>query len=180
MATPPNVANLSLLKGIISWMAAGEVAYADLGECSSFTTSMDAETLVYNSRRHSSRIPVKTVTLGKTMSVGITMSELALSNLEIWSMGEASGDPEVIEIGTAAEIRGALRYVGTNEVGQTFQVDLYDVLLTPNGDLEWLSDADWSEMQVTGSVNADPSTGSFGQIREIEAGVEVPAGSPPV
>lgn len=180
MATPPNVDNLSLFKGIISWMAVGEVAYRDLGECLSFTTSMDAETLVYNSRRHSSRIPVKTVTLGKTMSVGITMSEFDLSNLEIWSMGEASGSPDVLEIGTAAEIRGALRYVGTNEVGNTFQVDLFDVLLTPNGDLEWLTDNDWSEMQLTGSVNADPTTGSFGQIRAITAGVEVPAGSPPV
>lgn len=180
MATPPNVANLSLFKGIIKWKPAGAGSYSDLGECLSFTTSMDAETLVYNSRRHSSRIPVKTVTLGKTMSVGITMSEFADSNLEIWSMGESGGSPGVIEIGTAAEVRGALRYIGTNEVGPTFQVDLYDVLLTPNGDLEWLADTDWSEMQLSGSVNADPTTGSFGQIQPITAGIEVAAGSPPV
>ena len=135
MATPPNVDNLSLFKGIISFMPAGAGTYADLGECLSFTTSMDAETLVYNSRRHSSRIPVKTVTLGKTMTVGLTMSEFDLSNLELWSMGEAAGSPAAVSIGTAAEVRGALRYVGTNEVGQTFQVDLYDVLLTPNVDL---------------------------------------------
>lgn len=180
MATPPNVDNLSLFKGIIKWKAAGAGSYADVGECLSFTTSLTAETLVYNSRRHSSRIPVKTVTLGKTMSVGITMSEFADSNLEIWSMGESSGSPGVITIGTAAEVRGALRYIGTNEVGQTFQVDLYDVLLTPNGDLEWLADTDWSQMQLTGSVNADPTTGSFGDIQPITAGVEVAAGSPPV
>lgn len=180
MATPPNVDNLSLFKGIISWMAAGAASYADLGECLSFTTSLSAETLVYNSRRFSSRIPVKTVTLGKSMTVGITMSEFAASNLTIWSMGEAGGSPGVITIGTAAEVRGALRYVGTNEVGQTFQVDLYDVLLVPNGDLEWLADTDWSEMQLTGTVNADPTTGSFGDIQPITAGVEVTAGSPPV
>lgn len=180
MATPPNVANLSLFKGIIKWKPASEGSYRDMGECSSFTTSMGAETLVYNSRRHSSRIPVKTVTLGKTMNVGITMSEMDDSNVEIWSMGETGGSPGVITIGTAAKVRGALRYVGTNEVGVAYQVDLYDVNLTPNGDLEWLSDADWSEMQVTGSVNADPSTGSFGDIQEITAGIEVTAGSPPV
>lgn len=180
MATPPNVDNLSLFKGIISWKAVGAGSYADLGECLSFTTSMNADTLVYNSRRHSSRIPVKTVTLGKTMSVGIKMSEFAMSNLELWSMGDASGSPSVIEIGVAAEVRGALRYVGTNEVGETYQVDLFDVLLTPNGDLEWLADTDWSEMDVTGSVNADPTTGSFGQIRAITAGIAVPTGSPPV
>lgn len=180
MATPPNVANLSLFKGIIKWKAAGAGSYSDLGECLSFTTSMDAETLVYNSRRHSSRIPVKTVTLGKTMTVGLTMSEFDDSNLLLWSMGEEAGSPAVISIGTAAEVRGALRYIGTNEVGATFQVDLFDVLLTPNGDLEWLTDNDWSEMQLQGTVNADPTTGSFGEIREITAGVEVTAGSPPV
>jgi hypothetical protein len=181
MATPPNVDNLSLFKGIIkSKPVTQSGALVDRGECLSFTTSMSAETLVYNSRRHSSRIPVKTVTLGKTMTVGITMSEFDLTNLEMWSMGEASGSPSTIEIGTAAEVRHWIRYIGTNEVGQAYQVDLYDVLLTPNGDLEWLSDTDWSEMQLTGSVNADPTTGSFGQIRAITAGVPVAAGSPPV
>lgn len=180
MATPPNVANLSLLKGIVKWKEAGAGSYRDLGELSSFTTSMDVETLVYNSRRHSSRIPVKTVTLGKTMTVGLTMSEWAAENVELWSMGETGGSPGVISIGTAAEVRGALRVIGTNEVGETFQVDLYDVLLVPNGDLEWLSDADWSEMQLTGTVNADATTGSFGDIQPITAGVEVTAGSPPV
>jgi hypothetical protein len=180
MATPPNVANLSLLKGIVKWMPAGTGSYRDLGELSSFTTSMDVETRVYNSRRHSSRIPVKTVTLGKTMSVGMTMSEWADENVELWAMGESDGSPGVITIGTAAEVRGALRVIGTNEVGEAFQVDLYDVLLVPNGDLEWLSDADWSEMQLTGTVNADATTGSFGDIQPITAGVEVTAGSPPV
>ena len=180
MATPPNVNNLSLFKGIIKWKAAGAGSYADLGECLSFTTSMEAETLVYNSRRHSSRIPVKTVTLGKTMTVGITMSEFDDSNLLLWSMGEAAGSPNTLYIGTAAEVRGALRYIGTNEVGTTWQVDLFDVLLVPNGDLEWLADTDWSEMQLTGTVNADATTGSFGEITEIAAGIEVTAGSPPV
>lgn len=180
MATPPNVANLSLFKGIIKWMPDGSGSYRDMGECSSFTTSMDVETLAYQSRRHSSRIPVKTITLGKTMSVGLTMSELDDSNLELWAMGDTTGSPAVISIGTAAEVRGSLRYIGQNEVGIAYQVDLYDVLLTPNGDLEWLSDADWSEVQLTGSVNADPTTGSFGDIQEITAGVEVAMGSPPV
>jgi hypothetical protein len=139
---------------------------------------MDVQTLVYNSRRHSSRIPVKTITLGTTMAGGITMSELAPDNVEIWALGETGGSPGVITIGTAAEKRYSVRYVGTNEVGPAYQVDLYDVLLTPNGDNEWLADADWSEMQLTMSVNADPTTGSFGDIQPITAGVEVLAGSP--
>ena len=181
MATPPNVDNLSLLKGkIYSKPVTQSGALIDRGECLSFTTSMEAETLPYLSRRHSSRIAVKTVTLGKTMTLGITMSEFDDSNLLMWSMGEAAGSPGTITIGTASEVRHWVRYVGTNEVGQAFQVDLYDVLLTPNGDLEWLADADWSEMQLTGSVNADATTGSFGEIREITAGVAVTAGSPPV
>lgn len=180
MATPPNIANLDLLKGIIKWMPLGESEYRDLGECLSFTTSIEVETLTYQSRRHSSRIPVKTKTLGKTMTVGLTMSEFATENVEMWTMGESDGgDPEVISIGVAPEIRGALRYIGTNS-DSAWQVDLYDVNLSPNGDLEWLADSDWSEMQLQGTVNADPTTGSFGEIQAITPGLEVPAGSPPI
>lgn len=176
MAAPPDVDNLSLFKGIIKFApTATPLVYADLGECLSFATSMEVETLVYQSRRHSSRIPVKTVVLGKTMTVAVTMSEFDLANLTIWAQGITSGTApaEVLEIGTVAEVRGALRYIGTNEVGTTYQVDLLDVLLVPNGDLEWLADADWSEMQLTGTANADPTTGSFGKIRPIAAGVEI-------
>lgn len=180
MATPPNVANLSLLKGIIKFMPEGDSSYRDLGECSSLTTSMNVDTLSYQSRRHSTRIPVKTITLGKTMTLALTMSEWAQDNVEMWAMGESSGSPSVTTIGTLSEVRGALRYIGTNEVGVAYQLDLYDVTLQPNGDLQWLADADWSEMELQGQVNADQTSGSFGNIQEITAGVEVPMGSPPV
>lgn len=181
MATPPNVDNLSLFKGIIKWMANGEASYRDLGEVSAFTTSMDAETLNYLSRRHSSRIPVKTVTLGRTMTVAFTMSELAVENLQMALAGDSSGSPAVVSIGTASEVRGALRFIGTNEVGPAYQVDLYDVIINPTGDLAWLTDNDWTEMQMQGTVMANTATGSFGDVQEITAGVEVPMnGSPPV
>lgn len=180
MATPPNVENLSLLKGRLEIKPVGSGSFRDLGECLSFTTSMDVETLTYQSRRHSSRIPVKTVVLGKTLNVGVTMSEFASENLQLWLMGETAGSPGVISIGTADEQRYWLRYVGTNAIGLAYQVDLYDVAIAPNGDLEWLSDADWSEMQLAGVANADQTTGSFGDVHPITAGVEVTAGSPPL
>lgn len=181
MATPPNVENLSFLKGIIKWMANGESSYRDLGEVSAFSTSMTVETKPYVSKRHSSRIPVKTFNLGKSMTVSFTMSELAAENMEIALMGDSTGSPAVISIGTASEVRGALRYIGTNEEGVPWQVDLYDVSLVPTGDIPWLADADVSEVQMQGTVNANQTTGSFGDAQQITAGVEVPMnGSPPV
>lgn len=180
MPTSPNVENLSLFKGLIKFMPRGESSYRDLGECLSFTTNMAVDQLRYQSRRHSTRIPVKTITLGKQMTLGLTMSEWADANLGMWAMGTPAGSPSVVPIGTLTEVRGALRYIGTNEVGIAFQVDLYDVSLRPNGDLQWLADTDWSEMQLQGDVNADVTTGKFGDIQQITAGVEVPMGSPPV
>lgn len=180
MVDSPNVENLSLFKGIIKFMPVGSVSYRDLGECLSFTTNMAVDLLRYQSRRHSTRIPVKTVTLGKQMTVGLTMSEWSQDNMGMWAMGDAAGSPPVTPIGTLSEVRGALRYIGENNVGVTYQVDLYDVSLRPNGDLQWLADTDWSEMQLQGDVNADPVSGKFGDIQEITPGVEVPMGSPPV
>lgn len=180
MVASPNVENLSLLKGIVKFMPRGDNTYHDLGECLSLTTNMTVDVLRYQSRRHSTRIPVKTVTLGKTLAVAITMSEFSQRNREMWMMGETSGSPAITTIGTLDEVRGALRYLGENEVGIAMQLDLYDVSLRPNGDLQWLADNDWSEMQMNGDVNADQTTGNFGHVQEITAGVEVPMGSPPI
>lgn len=179
MPASPNVDNLSLLKGIVKYRPAGAGSYRDLGECLAFTTTMTVQTLEYQSRRHSTRIPVKIVNLGKTLVVALTMSEFSIENFEMWAMGTAVGSPPVIPIGSDAEVRGALRVLGENTLGQTFQVDLYDVSIRPNGALQWLADADWSEMVMEGTANADPTTGKFGDIQQITPGVEVPMGSPP-
>lgn len=176
----PDVANLSLFKGIAKFMENGETEYRDLGECSAFTTSMSADVMTYQSRRHSSRVPVKTQTVGKTLDVSFTLSEAASENLAIWAMGDIEGSPGFISIGTKSEVRGALRLVGTNEVGKAYQLDLPDVSLSPDGDLSWLTDNDWSEMKIKGTANADPVSGSFGTIHPITAGVEVTVGSPAI
>lgn len=179
MATP-DVGNLTLFKGIVKFMPVDEIVYRDLGELSEFTTSMEVETVVYQSKRHSSRIPVKTVNIGKTMTCAFTMSEMAPENLGIWLMAQQEGSPGFWTIGTRAETRGALRVIGTNEIGIAYQVDLYDVLLTPTGDLSWLTDTDWSEAQIIGTVNANANSGSFGTVVEIEAGIEQTMGSPAI
>ena len=179
MATP-DLGNLSLFKGIVKFMPVDEIIYRDLGELSEFTTSMEVETVSYQSRRHASRIPVKTVNIGRSMTCAFTMSEMAPENLGIWLMAEQEGSPGFWSIGTKSEVRGAIRVVGTNEVGKAYQLDLYDVSLTPAGDLSWLTDTDWSEAQVTGSVNADRNSGSFGTLVEIVAGTEQTMGSPAI
>lgn len=180
MPASPNVENLSLLKGIVKYMKAGSGSYRDLGECLQFNTTMTVQVLEYQSRRHSTRIPVKTINIGKTLAVALTMSEFSTENLAMWAMGTPVGSPPVIPIGEDAEVRGALRVVGENTLGQVFQVDLYDVSLRPNGALSWLADADWSEMVMEGTCNADPTTGKFGDVQPITVGVEVPMGSPPL
>jgi hypothetical protein len=180
MPASPNVDNISLFKGIVKYMKAGSGSYRDLGECLTFTTTMTVQTLEYQSRRHSTRIPVKIINLGKTLVVALTMSEFSPENFEMWAMGTNVGSPPVTPIGSDAEVRGALRVIGENTVGQTFQLDLYDVSLRPNGALAWLADADWSEMILEGTANADTVTGKFGDIQPITAGAEIPMGSPPI
>lgn len=180
MVASPNVENLSLMKGIIKFLPQGEGAYIHLGECSAFTTTIAVETLDYISRRHSSRIPVKTVVLGKTMTLALTMSEFSDTNIGIWAQGDQTGSPLVTSIGTRDEVRGSLRFIGENSIGVAYQVDLYDVLLRPNGALDWLADNQWSEMVLEGTVNANQTTGSFGDIQEITAGSEVAMGSPAI
>jgi hypothetical protein len=179
MATSPSIENLSVLTGVLKWKESGSGSYRDLGEATSLTTTMDFTTLPYMSRRLGSLTQVKEITTGKTMTVSVTLNEPSDLNLEMLFSGVMTGSPAVIEIGTA-EVRGALRYIGKNDVGVKVQIDLFDVIFVPSGDTNWLQGDDWAGFTLTGRALADAVTGSFGQIRPDTTGTEVAAGSPAV
>jgi hypothetical protein len=100
-------------------------------------------------------------------TVKMVMEEFTAANLAIMVLGDfdeaAVGGPEV-EIFSSTSISGALRFVGTNDVGPQITVDLYNVSFTPTGDLEMISD-EWNNMEVTADVlvaASGPNVGKFG------------------
>ncbi len=64
-----------------------------------------------------------------------------------------------LDIFSASEIDGWVRFVGTNDYGANITIDLPNVVFKPSGSFNPISD-EWGQVEVTGEVTA-PS-GSFG------------------
>ena len=163
----PNVGNLQVGKGIVSFHKTGDADFRDLGNVTSFVVTPEVENLEHFSSREGTRKKDLVIVLEQGGTVKIVMEEITAYNLAIMVLGDldeaAVGGPEV-EIFASTAITGHLRFVGTNDVGPKVTIDLYNVSFTPSGDLEMISD-EWNNMEVTGDVlvgTEAPNVGKFG------------------
>jgi len=160
----PNTDNLTLPTGFCKWKGPGDADYRDLGEVLAFTFLLTATEQQHFSKRQGSRFNDFNATQQLTAEVRLTLEEQTSDNLVLALLGtKAVGPPISIDIGTNSEIVGALRFIGTNDVGPRSQVDMPSVKITPGAALNLLSDG-WGNMELTGKVNGDPVTGSFGTL----------------
>jgi hypothetical protein len=171
MPTPtmesPNVGNLQVGKGVVSFFKEGDVGYRDLGNVTSLVITPEVETLEHFSSREGTKKKDLVITLEQGGKVKMVMEEFTAYNLAIMVLGTmdeaAIGGPEV-EIFSSTSVSGALRFVGTNDVGPQITIDLYNVSFTPTGDLEMISD-EWNSMEVEGDIltaASGPNEGKFG------------------
>lgn len=166
--TSPNTGNLQVGKGIVSFKKEGSAEYRDLGNVSALTVTPDLTTLEHFSSREGVKKKDLTIIIEKKSTVVMTLEEFTPENLAMGLLGAvdlaAVGGPEV-EIFSENAINGALRFVGTNEVGPKITIDLWNVSFLPNGDINFLSD-EWNNMELTGDVlvapTGDPNEGKFG------------------
>ena len=166
----PNVNNLQVGKGIVSFKKQGESDYRDLGNVTSFKITPDADTLEHFSSRTGVKKRDVLIVLQQKMKVTMVMEEFTANNLAMMVYGtvdEAAMDGPAVEIFGISQVKGALKFVGTNDYGPRVNVDLWNVSWTPSGDLEMISD-EWNNMEVEGEVLAaesGPNAGKFGQMQ---------------
>lgn len=166
--TSPNVDNIQVGKGVVSFKRTGSLTYRDLGNVTEMAITPSMETLDHFSSREGVRKKDKTIIIEKQATVSFTLEEITPENVALQLLGSvdlaAVGGPEV-EIFSENAVTGALRFVGTNEVGPKITIDLWNVSITPDGDFNLISD-EWNNIEVTGEVLAaptgDPNAGKFG------------------
>lgn len=154
----PNTENLQVGKGIVSVWLDGDDAYRDLGNCTSATITPDADTLEHFSSREGVKKRDVLITIQQKANVKVTMEEFSAQNLAMMVYGTVDladpGGPKVEIFGTS-QVRGKLKFVGTNDVGPKITFELWNVNFVPTGDLEMISD-EWNNMEVTGEVLSAP------------------------
>lgn len=167
--TSPNVDNLQVGKGIVSFKKKGSDTFRDMGNVSALTIKPDMTTLEHFSSREGVKKKDKTVIIEKKCTVALTFDEITPDNAAMALLASvdenAVGGPE-IELFAVNTIEGHLRFVGTNEVGPKVTVDLYNVSFLPNGDFGLISE-EWNEVEITGDVLVAPAdyvpyAGKFG------------------
>lgn len=171
MGTPtlasPNVDNLQVGKGIVSFKRTGAADFRDMGNVTEISITPDLTTLEHFTSRLGVKTKDKTVILEKKGTVKIVMEEITAANFALMAMGtidEAAVGGPTVEIFSESEITGELKFVGTNDIGPKITVSLYRISITPGGDINLISD-EWNNMELTCDMLAatdGANAGKFG------------------
>jgi len=169
--TVPNPDNYYSGKGIMYFKREGETEFRDLGNCPMFDMTPAVQRLEHYSARNGIRVKDQSLVSSRQLTCRITMDEVTADNLALALMTTpvAAGSPSTdhydysMDIMVDDEVRGAVRFVGKNAVGAPIQVDLPVVTFAP-GQAITLIQEQYGNLEITGEVSADPTTGSFGKV----------------
>ena len=163
MPVSPSTDNYYVGKGKISFKAAGELTFRDVGNVSSLETAPNITTLEHFSSREGVKKKDMEVVTEKKMTVTMVMDEWTADNLAMMLLGDVSTDVDgnkVIDIFSRNTFEGELKYEGTNEIGPQMDIDLFKVAFKPGKSLNPISD-EWGNIEIEGEALAN-DLGKFG------------------
>ena len=161
-----DVNNYYIGKGIVSFKKDGEMSFRDVGNVPEFEFTPEIEELEHFSSREGVRSNDRTIVLSRSAQVRMVMEEWTLENLAIALLGEVvPGEPWRYEVFSANAVEGELKFVGTNEVGRTYELALNSVTFLPGAALQFISE-EWGRIEVTGRCAT--VGGSFGTLTDLE------------
>lgn len=149
-------------KGAVSIKLTGDNNYRDVGNVTQFEFTPEIEELEHFSSREGVRTLDRTVVLQTSGSLRMVMEEFSSANMAVALLGDVGSDGsgrDAIEVYSNTQITGAVRFVGSNDVGPQWQIDFPSVSFRPSSSINWLSD-EWGTLEVTGKVAKED--GSFG------------------
>ncbi len=163
-----SVTNYTIGKGIVSFKKEGEGTYRDMGNVPTLEFTPAIETLEHFSSRSGVREKDLTVVLQKSGTLRMIMEEFDAENMALMLLGTVGVDSSgytSIDIFSETEISGELRFVGSNDVGRQFQLDLLKVDFIPGASVSFISD-EWGQLEITGQVAS--VAGEFGTLTFLD------------
>ena len=166
--TSPDVGNLYIGKGIVSFKKAGDVDFRDLGNVPEAELTLEIEELEHFTSRAGTRSKDLVVVLEKGGNVRFVMEEWTPENLLIFFLGTtvdemAAGGPS-FDILASNSIEGEWKFVGTNDVGPNYTVHAHNVRITPTGSINLITE-EWGGIEVTAEMLLSQTTGKFGTVQ---------------
>lgn len=160
----PNVGNYYVGKGVVKINVTGiDTDWRLVGNCPTFELTPQITKLAHYSSQRGTKFKDANITQQKEMSLKMTLDEITPENLQIALFGsELDSTGLGHNILDMDEIVAAVRFVGTNSVGDKQQVDLPTVSITPSAAIGFISDG-WAQIELAGDVTADDN-GVFGTV----------------
>lgn len=170
MANPslqsPNVGNYFVGKGRVQFKPEGSSNWRYMGNCPSFEFEATLETLDHFSSMEGVKSKDETIILSKGGTLTMQLEELTPANLAIFLLADPDlSDPLNPEIEIFAENlkSGAVRFIGTNDVGPRYTFEFNKVDFVPSGSFNLISD-EFGVLELQGNIAS--SGGSFGTAKQ--------------
>lgn len=164
----PNIGNYFIGKGIVSIKLLGESAYVDCGNVPVFEFLAKVTNLDHFSSRQGVRVKDFTAVVELAGTLTMQMEELTARNVGFALLGLPVGGPspaeEAIDIFANPVIYGAVKFVGTNDVGPRWNVDFPLVKIAPAKAVALIGNT-WGVADLEGDVLYDTLTQTFGTAR---------------
>jgi hypothetical protein len=161
----PNIGNYYIGKGIVSIKLMGESAFVDCGNVPVFEFMAKVTQLDHFSSRTGVRVKDFTAVIEIAGSLTMQLEELTARNMGFALLGLPTGGPsptpDTIDIFSNPVIYGAVRFVGTNDIGPIWTVNFPLVKLSPNKALALIANT-WGAVDLEGDVLFDQNQHTFG------------------
>jgi hypothetical protein len=159
MPASPSIQNYHIGKGIVSFKQDGAGTFLDLGNAPSFVWSPTIEKKEHFSSREGVKTKDFTAITQTGATIKMTLDEINVENLAIFTLGEISGN--TVSAFKKTEIAGIFKVVGTNDIGQ--QVGFEGrASVNPTGDFSFITDEDdFSTLEIECECQKS-DTGDFG------------------
>jgi hypothetical protein len=167
--------NYFIGKGIVSFKPTGSETYRDLGNVPELEWVPELEELEHFSSREGVKTRDRTVIVEKKATIRLVLEEWSDENLALAFLGDIDTETGAIDVFSRNAITGALRFVGTNEIGPKYQLDALNVTIIPSGGIGFITD-EWGQMELSAEVGVD-SSGKFATLTPILPPTE-PEGGP--
>lgn len=167
---PASVSNYYIGKGICYWKPEGESTYRDLGNVTNVRLSLTSQSIDHFSSRGAVRERDFSAVTEKSGTVVWTMDEMTLENIAFSVMGEVAVDGSgrnYLEIFELSKLSGAFKFVGTNEVGRNFRIELLKVDVLPGSELGLITE-EIATLEITGNVAAVEGEG-WGTVTDLNS-----------
>jgi hypothetical protein len=142
MPNSPSPLNYYQGSGNLYWTPDGGVE-RHVGNATKFEVGIEITTVEHNERMTASRAVDRTFITATKANWSATLEEITPENLALAFLGSVTTNSDSNKVMSAlatTALRGALRFVGTNDVGSKFEVNVANAQITPSGSFDFLGE----------------------------------------